>query len=143
MFERLINSIGQPAQPILTNVAADGELLLAAAKVLFAALPVDYSVTSCEGVALRTSLIKIFALSPEKCHRVMSRAAAAHSQDSSILAATTLLKHRTSESFRRNLLAELNLIIRADGILHDNELDLEHRAARLLGLSLGEWQRSA
>ncbi len=143
MFERLINSIGQQSQPPSANVAADGELLLAAAKVLFAALPVDYSVSSCEGVALRTSLIKLFALSPEKCHRVMSRAAAAHSQDSSILAATTLLKHRTSESFRRNLLAELNLIIRADGILHDNELDLEHRAARLLGLTTGEWQRSA
>jgi uncharacterized tellurite resistance protein B-like protein len=143
MFERLINSIGQPGQPPSTNVAADGELLLAAAKVLFAALPVDYAVTSSEGVALRTSLVTLFGLSQEKCHRVMSRAAAAHGQDSSILAATTLLKHRTSESFRRNLLAELNLIIRADGKLHDNELDLEHRAARLLGLTSGEWQQSA
>jgi uncharacterized tellurite resistance protein B-like protein len=143
MFERLINSIGQPAQPTSSNVAADGELLLAAAKVLFAALPVDYAVTSCEGVALRTSLMKLFALSPEKCHRLISRAAAAHGKDPSILAATTLLKHRTSEPFRRNLLAELNLIIRADGILHDNELDLEHRSVRLLGLTTDEWQHSA
>jgi uncharacterized tellurite resistance protein B-like protein len=143
MFERLIHSIGQPAHPTLTDVSADAELLLAAAKVLFAVLPVDYSVTSQEGVALRRSLIKLFTLSPEKCHRIMARAAAAHDKEPSILAATTLLKHRTSESFRRKLLAEVNVIIRSDGVLHDNELDLEQRVARLLGLSTSHWQQSA
>lgn len=143
MFERLINSIGQPAQSPSTNVSADAELLLSAAKVLFAVLPVDYVVTSQEGVALRTSLIKLFNLSPEKCHRLTARAAAAHDKEPSILAATTLLKHRTSETFRRKLLAEVNVIIRADGVLHDNELDLEQRVARLLGLSTIQWQQSA
>jgi uncharacterized tellurite resistance protein B-like protein len=143
VFERLLNSIGQAPQPQSTNVAADGELLLAAAKVLFAVLPVDYVITNQEGVALRNSLVRLFALSPEKCHRITSRAAAAHGKDPSILAATTLLKHRTPEGFRRKLLAEVNTLIRADGVLHDNELDLEHRLARLLGLSSDQWQKSA
>jgi uncharacterized tellurite resistance protein B-like protein len=143
MFERLLNSIGQPAQPPTTDVAADGELSLAAAKVMFAVLPVDYEVTNQERVALRTSLMRLFHISQEKCHRLMARAAAAHNKDPSILAAATLLKHRTPENFRRKLLAEINSLIRADGVLHDNELDLEHRMARLLGLGSDSWQQSA
>jgi uncharacterized tellurite resistance protein B-like protein len=143
MFERLLKRIGQSNQSHLKNIATDAELLLAAAKVLFAVLPVDHVVTKQEGVALRTSLIRLFALSPEKCRRLMARAAAAHGRESSILAAATLLKHRTPEAFRHELLEEVNSLIHADGVLHDNELDLEQRVARLLGLDNGGWKQTA
>jgi uncharacterized tellurite resistance protein B-like protein len=134
MFERLINSFGKPANQH-ADFFHDAELQLAACTLLFAVLPVDYHVTADETCALRKSIIALFNVSPEKCQRMISRAAAAHDRDPSILSATTLLKRRTPELFRQRLLAEINAIMRADGVLHDNELDLEHRIGRLLGLT--------
>ncbi len=135
MFERLINSFGQPANQHSADFMHDAELQLAAALLLFAVLPVDQKVTADEGCAFRKSLVALFSFSPEKCHRMMARAASAYDHDSSIMSAATLLKHRTTEAFRRRLLAEINMIMRADGVLHDNELDLEQRVERLLGLA--------
>lgn len=135
MFERLIHSFGQPANHHAQDIAHDGELQLAAVQLLFSVLPVDYVVTTDESSALFTSLEKLLSFSPEKCRRMIARAAATHGRDSNIMAAATLLKSRTPLSFRQRLLAEVNLIMRADGVLHDNELDLEHRISRLLGLS--------
>jgi uncharacterized tellurite resistance protein B-like protein len=143
MFERLINSFGQPANQQDSQTLRDPELQLASAMLLFGILPVDYEITAVEGTALCKSLATLFNFTPEKCHRLMSRAAAAHSKEPSIVAATTLLKHRTTEAFRRKLLAEANYIIRADGVLHDNELDLGHRLERMLGLSSENMQQSA
>jgi uncharacterized tellurite resistance protein B-like protein len=135
MFDRLINSFGQPANQHSRNIMQDSELQLAAVQLLFSVLPVDYRVTPDEGCALVKSIKSLFGFSPEKCHRLIARAAAAHSRDSNIMAAATLLKSRTTLAFRQQLLAEINLIMRADGVLHENELDLEHRVERLLGLT--------
>jgi uncharacterized tellurite resistance protein B-like protein len=143
MFERLINSFGKPANQQDIAYPRDAELQLAAAILLFAVLPVDYRVTAEETCALRKALTALFKLSPEKCQRMIARAAAAHDRDPNIVAATTMLKRLTSESFRHHLLAEINIIMRADGVLHDNELDLEHRVARLLGLTPENIAKSA
>jgi uncharacterized tellurite resistance protein B-like protein len=117
MFERLIKSFGRPANQGNGTVIHDHELQLASAMLLFGALPVDYKVTSDE--------------------------TSAHARETSIVAATTLLKHRTSEKFRRQLLAEINAVMRADGVLHDNEIDLERRIERLLGLVPEPLQQTA
>jgi uncharacterized tellurite resistance protein B-like protein len=138
MFERLINSFGQPA-----NSYGDAELQLAASKLLFAVLPVDYKVTNEEAHALRNSLTSLFHVSPEKCRRMISRAAAAHAKEPSFVAAATLLKHRTTESFRQKLMTEARNLSRADGVVHNNELDLEQRLERLLGLADQALQQSA
>jgi uncharacterized tellurite resistance protein B-like protein len=143
MFERLINSFGQPANHNNAYELHDAELQLAAALLLFSALPVDYSVTAEEGCALNQSLAGLFSFAPDKCHRMIARAASAYNNDSSIMAASTLLKHRTTLNFRKRLLAEINLIIRADGVIHENELDLVTRVERLLGLSHENSQISA
>jgi uncharacterized tellurite resistance protein B-like protein len=143
MFERLINSFGQPANQHAPDILQDGELQLAAVQLLFCVLPVDYEVTAKEGSALMSSLVTLFGYSPEKCHRMVARAAAAHDRDSTIMPAATLLKSRTTEQFRRRLLAQVNVLMRADGVLHDNELDLEHRIERLLGLASPNLQKSA
>ena len=143
MFERLINSFGQPANTRDDGTAINPELQLASAMLLFSVLPVDYLVTADESCALRKSLIALFNMSPEKSRRMIARAAAAHSKDPAIVAATTLLKHRTSENFRLRLLAEINTIMRADGVLHDNELDFEHRVEKLLGLVPENLRQSA
>jgi uncharacterized tellurite resistance protein B-like protein len=134
MFERLVQSFGQPANQQPANILQNSELQLAAVKLLFSVLPVDYVVTNDEGCALVKSVCKVLACSPEKARRVVARAASAHARDTNIMAAATLLKHRTTFLFRQRLLAEVNVIMRADGVLHDNELDLEHRIERLLGL---------
>lgn len=134
MFERLINSFGKPANQHDGSYPRDPELQLAAATLLFAVMPADHKVTADETCTMRKALNSLFNMSPEKCRRMIARAAAAHSRDSNIVAPTTLLKRRTSKIFRLQLLAEINSIMRADGVLHDNELDLEHRVARLLGL---------
>lgn len=134
MFERLISSFGRPANQHAADILHDGELQLAAIQLLFSVLPVDYKVSPVEGCALVKSINTLFAFSPEKCHHMISRAASNYSRDSNIMAAATLLKNRTTIAFRKSLLAEVNIIMRADGILHDNELDLEHRLERLLGL---------
>jgi uncharacterized tellurite resistance protein B-like protein len=143
MFERLINSFGQPANARDDGAVSDPELQLASAMLLFSVLRVDYHVTADEGCALQKSLLTLFNMSPEKCHRMIARAAAAHSKDPAIVAATTLLKRRTSDDFRHRLLAEINIIMRADGVLHDNELDFEHRVEKLLGLAPERLQQSA
>jgi uncharacterized tellurite resistance protein B-like protein len=143
MFERLINSFGQPANQQDNGPVINSELQLASAMLLFSVLPVDYRVTVEEGCALQKSLFALFDLSPEKCRRMIARAAAAHNRDPAIVAATTLLKRQTSELFRIRLLAEINIIMRADGVLHDNELDFEHRVERLLGLAPETFRRSA
>lgn len=135
MFERLINSFGQPANQHAADVLHDGELQLAAVQLLFSVLPVDYNVSASEGRALFKSINSLFGFSTERCHRMIARAAASHTRDSNIMAAATLLKGRTTIAFRKRLLAEVNIIMRADGVLHDNELDLEHRIERLLGLT--------
>jgi uncharacterized tellurite resistance protein B-like protein len=137
MFERLINSFGQSANP------REAELQLAAAVLLFGVMPVDYKVTQDETSAFRASLVSLFNYSPEKCRRVMARAASAHARDSSIVATTTLLKHRTSEQFRTRLMCEVRKLSRADGVMHDNEHDLEQRIERLLGLAQDNLQKSA
>jgi uncharacterized tellurite resistance protein B-like protein len=142
MFERLLHSLGKPDSPQTENVGDDGELVLAAAKILYAVLPVDYVVTNQEAVALRMSLMRLFEISPDRCRRLIARAAAAHAKDTSILAAATLLKHRTSDAFRKQLCAEVNLLIHADGVVHDNEADLENRVSRLLGFGGDYWKKS-
>jgi len=106
MFNRLIESFGRPANQHDGTTVRDGELQLAAAVLLFGVLPIDYVVTSDEGAALRKSLQTLFGFSPDKCHRMIARAAAVHGRDPSILAATTLLKRRTSEEFRLRLMTE-------------------------------------
>jgi uncharacterized tellurite resistance protein B-like protein len=143
MFERLIKSFGRPANQGNGTVIHDHELQLASAMLLFGALPVDYKVTSDETCALRQSLTLLFGYSAEKCQRMIARAASAHARETSIVAATTLLKHRTPEKFRRQLLAEINAVMRADGVLHDNEIDLERRIERLLGLAPEPLQQTA
>jgi uncharacterized tellurite resistance protein B-like protein len=143
MFERLINSFGQPANQLEADILHNGELQLAAVQLLFSILPVDYVVIPSESAALVKSLMALFAYSTEKCHRMIARAASAHDRDSSIMAPATLLKSRTSLAFRKRLLAEANVIMRADGVLHDNELDLEHRLERLLGLAQAYEQKIA
>jgi uncharacterized tellurite resistance protein B-like protein len=143
MFERLINSFGQPANQHTADVLHDGELQLAAVQLLFSVLPVDYDVSPIEGCALVTSIQSLFGFSPERCHKMIARAAALHARDSSIMAAATLLKSRTTLAFRSRLLAEVNTIIRADCVMHDNEIDLERRLERLLGLTETTTQKIA
>jgi uncharacterized tellurite resistance protein B-like protein len=143
MFERLIKSFGRPANQRDATEIHDHELQLASAMLLFGALPVDYRITADEACALRGALTSLFGFNTDKCQRMIARAAAAHARETSIVAATTLLKHRTPEKFRRQLLAEINLIMRADGVLHDNEVDLEKRIERLLGLAVGHLPQTA
>jgi uncharacterized tellurite resistance protein B-like protein len=143
MFNRLLKSFGRPANQEDNPVIHDGELQLAAAVLLFGILPVDYVVTADEGAALKKSLQTLFGFSEEKCHRMMARAAAVYGRDTSILAATTLLKHRTTEMFRYRLVAEAQLIMRADGVLHDNELELGQRMKNMLGLGDTSLEKSA
>jgi uncharacterized tellurite resistance protein B-like protein len=143
MFERLINSFGRPANQQDGAHLRDGELQLAAAVLLFGVMPVDHRITNDETSAFHDALVTLFNYSPEKCRRMMARAASAHARDSSIVAATTLLKRRSPEHFRRRLMQEVRNLTRADGTVHDNEIDLEQRIERLLGLAQGELQISA
>jgi uncharacterized tellurite resistance protein B-like protein len=138
MFERLIRSFGTPANQWANQhnniVVRDQELQLASAKLLFSMLPADYNIEPEESVALREALTRLFGFGTLRCRRMIARAAAAHYHEPSLMAATTLLKLRTPETFRRNLLVELRLIAGADGALHDYEIDLQTRVERLLGL---------
>jgi uncharacterized tellurite resistance protein B-like protein len=135
MFERLIKSLGQPVNRNDAPPDQDPELQLAAALLLFGVMPADYKITRDETSALRVALIGLFDFSPERCRRMMARAASMHARESSIVGATTLLKRRASEDFRLRLMREVRKLSRADGVVHDNELDLEHRIERLLGLA--------
>jgi uncharacterized tellurite resistance protein B-like protein len=143
MFERLINSFGKPANQHDDAHLRDGELQLAAAMLLFGVMPVDHRITSDETSAFHNALVSLFNYSPEKCRRMMARAASAHAREPSILAATTLLKSRSPEHFRHRLMQEVRNLARADGVVHDNEADLEQRIERLLGLVQGDLQISA
>jgi uncharacterized tellurite resistance protein B-like protein len=140
MFERLIKSFGTPSNQHSSIVVRDQELQLASAKLLFSMLPVDYNIEPEESLALRESLTRLFGFSPMRCRRMIARAAAAHFHEPSILAAATLLKHRTPETFRRTLLKEIRTIAWSDGTLHVNELDLQARVERLLGLPATEFR---
>jgi uncharacterized tellurite resistance protein B-like protein len=143
MFERLIRSFGRPANQTDGTVVRDQELQLASAKLLFSMLPADYNIEPEESVALREALTRLFHFTPMKCRRMIARAAAAHYREPSVLAAATLLKHRTAEAFRHTLLDEVRAIARADGALHPNELDLQTRVERLLGLPATEFKMTA
>jgi uncharacterized tellurite resistance protein B-like protein len=134
MFERLIKSLGRALPESDGFVLRDQELQLASAKLLFSMLPADYNIEPEESVALRFALTRLFHFSPHKCRRMIARAAAAHFREPSILAAATLLKHRAPVEFRQRLLEEIRVIARADGALHENEIDLQERVERLLGL---------
>ncbi len=140
MFERLIKSFGTPSNQRDHVVVNDPELQLASAKLLFSMLPVDYNIEPEESVALREALTRLFHFGHLRCRRMIARAAAAHFHEPSLLAAATLLKHRTSEAFRKNLLAEIRRIACADGTLHDYEIDLQTRVERLLGLPSTEFK---
>jgi uncharacterized tellurite resistance protein B-like protein len=140
MFERLIKSFGKPSNQDNGFVLHDQELQLASAKLMFSMLPVDYYIEPEESAALRESLTRLFGFNLSKCRRMIARAAAAHFHDPSLLAAATLLKHRTTETYRRNLLEEIRAIARADGTLHDYEIDLQERVERLLGLPSTEFK---
>jgi uncharacterized tellurite resistance protein B-like protein len=143
MFERLIKSFGKPANLTRSAHVTDHELQLAAAMLMFAVLPVDHKVTADETCALRSALVSLFDFSPEEAQRMLARSAAAHANEPSIVAATTLLKHRTTPEFRQHLLHELRAIVRSDGEVHHNESDLEQRVERLLGLSPHGFQKTA
>lgn len=135
MFERLIHSFGQPAHAPAVPLHDDSEVQLAAAVLLFGTVSVDHEVKPEETAALQQSLQQLLHLSPEKSHRLIARAAASVAKDSSIMAAATLLKLRSPEDFRRELMSAMTSVICADGRLHDNERDRATRTARLLGLS--------
>jgi uncharacterized tellurite resistance protein B-like protein len=140
MFERLIKSFGKPSNQHSSIVVRDQELQLASAKLLFSMIPADYNIEPEESVALREALTRLFHFGPMRCRRMIARAVAAHYREPSLLAAATLLKHRTSEAFRRNLLAEIRRIACADGTLHEYEIDLQTRVERLLGLPSTEFK---
>jgi uncharacterized tellurite resistance protein B-like protein len=134
MFQRLLNRLGAPANQQEAGWPHDHELQLAAAVLLFGVMPVDYAVTRDEGGALFAALTNLFHFSPERCRRMIARAAAVHVKDSTIMPAATLLKARTPETFRQQLLHEAQRIMQADGVIHVNEVDLFNRLQRLLGL---------
>jgi uncharacterized tellurite resistance protein B-like protein len=140
MFERLIKSFGTPSNQHNAFVLRDHELQLASAKLLFSMLPADYNIEPEESVALREALTRLFGFGTLRCRRMIARAAAAHFREPSLLAAATLLKHRTSAAFRQNLLLEIRRIARADGSLHHFEIDMEERIGRLLGLPATEFK---
>jgi uncharacterized tellurite resistance protein B-like protein len=137
MFERLINSLGQPANTQTGDAAHDPELQLAAAQVLFAMLPVDYHVKQLECIALMRALERLFG------QKLVSRAAAGHAREPGILASAMLLKRGTSLAYRQQVINEARVIALSDGTIHSNETDLINRMEALLGLKGESLQRSA
>ena len=135
MFERLISSFGRPANNHIAGTPLDSELQLAASILLFGVLAVDFQISPEETKALQQNLQELLHLSAEKSHRLIARAAASVEKDSSIMSAATLLKHRSPEEFRKDLMKAMIRVICADGQVHLNELDRAARTARLLGLA--------
>ena len=135
MFERLIKSMGQPANRQNGDVTHDPELQLATAQLLYGMLPADYLVKQLECIALLHGLERIFGFGPQRSHKLVARAAAAYSNEPNILASATLLKRRTSLAFRQKIMVEAKAIALADGDIHNNESDLLNRLANLLGLN--------
>jgi uncharacterized tellurite resistance protein B-like protein len=143
MFERLIKSLGQPANSQNGDEAHDPEMQLATAQLLYGVLPADYHVEQLECIALMRSFERLFGIGPARRHKLVARAAAAFDKDPGILACATLLKRQTSIAYRRQIVAEARTIASSDGDVHLNETDLIARLESMLGLKGETLKRSA
>lgn len=140
MIDRLLAELGRPATD---NAAAQKQLQLATAILLYSVLPADYVINWAETSSLLEELEKLSGLPRTGVNRLVRRAAAAHQSDSAILACATLLKLKADVSFRQDILAAAIRISLADGMSHHFEVHLIERLARLLGVSPAGQRRAA
>lgn len=140
MIDRLLAELGRPATD---NAAAQNQLQLATAILLYSVLPADYVINRAEISSLLDELAKLSGLPRARVNRLVRRAAAAHQSDSAIMACATLLKLKTDMSFRQDVLAAAIRISLSDGASHHFEIHLIERLARLLGVSPAGQRRAA
>lgn len=140
MIDRLLAELGRPAAD---NAAAQKQLQLASAILLYSVLPADYVIHRAEISSLLDELAKLSGLPRARVNRLVRRAAAAHQSDSAIMACATLLKLKTDMSFRQDVLAAAIRISLSDGASHHFEIHLIERLARLLGVSPAGQRRAA
>lgn len=140
MIDRLLAELGRPATD---NAAAQNQLQLATAILLYSVLPADYVINRAEISSLLDELAKLSGLPRARVNRLVRRAAAAHQSDSAIMACATLLKLKADASFRQDVLAAAIRISLADGVCHHFEIHLIERLARLLNVSPAGERRAA
>jgi uncharacterized tellurite resistance protein B-like protein len=133
MFNRLIGFIENHNINAINLRDPNSDVRLATAVLLFSVVPADYQNLPIEGEVLVRELGALLQIGPKRCHKLIARAAAERDGEPSIFASATLLKRKTSIEFRQNILKAIDAIAKADGEFHAQELDLAHRAARLLG----------
>jgi uncharacterized tellurite resistance protein B-like protein len=143
VFDRLIESLGRDTLVDDATQMRVPENQLSVAILLFAVLPADNVIRPEESLELRVTLQHLLELDDVKSRYLIDRAMASHARDQSLLACATLLKHRLSFNFRRQLLGAARRIAMSDGRMHDNEADVLARISSLLGLNATERRLSA
>jgi uncharacterized tellurite resistance protein B-like protein len=139
-IDRLLSELGRPAT---TDAMVQRQLQLAAAILLCSALPDGDPIHALNAPTLREELGNLFPLPPARLNRLVIRASGSHQSRSAILACATLLKLRSSLSFRHNILASAIRVGLADGMTNHFEIHLIEQLARLLNVSPTGIRRAA
>jgi uncharacterized tellurite resistance protein B-like protein len=143
VFDRLVESLGRSTEIDDVTQLKIPENQLAVAILLYAVLPADNVVRPEECLELRIALQHLFSFDDVKSRHIIARAVSSYARDPSLLACATILKHRLSFNFRRQLLGAARRIAMSDGRMHDNEADVLARISSLLGLNATERRLSA
>jgi uncharacterized tellurite resistance protein B-like protein len=136
MFDRLLGFIDNHNLNAMNWRDPNADVRLATAVLLFSVGPADYENLAVEGRVLANELSSLFHLGAKRTHKLIARAAAAKDVEPTIFASATLLKRKTPEAFRRNVIAAMQRIALADGVVQVQEEDLTARSARLLGVGI-------
>ncbi len=142
MFNYLLENLGTISTKDDAVQALESDTQLATAILLVAVIPAESSHAAEQSRALHEGLRHIFELNEDKCWTLMSRAVSHYRKEPSLLAPTTLLKHRLSIGFRQLIFVTAKRIAMADGHLHDYEADVLARLETLLDLRLAQLNES-
>jgi uncharacterized tellurite resistance protein B-like protein len=134
MFDRLLGFIDNSNAHAMNWRDPNADVRLATAVLLFSVGTADYENHPMEGATLANELGQLFGIGAKRTHKLISRAAAAKNAEPTIFASAILLKRKSSEVFRRQIIEAMRRIAMADNVLHPQEIDLTQRAERLLGI---------